>query len=140
MIENLEQYFEKDYQFYLDRIKYDRIESGDAEGEVTLNCSDSISVMVNGSEGVTLIVTRTMHFDPEILFGLEVSFGAELRFVQEKKSEVEWNNIDLASEFKKNGEFVLQNLMGRMSLLIGQITSSFGQMPLMTPPGVPNEQ
>lgn len=101
MIENLEQYFEKDYQFYLDRIKYDRIESGDAEGEVTLNCSDSISVMVNGSEGVTLIVTRTMHFDPEILFGLEVSFGAELRFVQEKKSEVEWNNIDLASEFKK---------------------------------------
>ncbi len=137
MIANLEQYFEKDYQFYLERIKFDRIDSKEDVGEVSLNCRDSISVVVNNDEGVTLIITRKMYFDPNVLFELEVSFGVDLKFIQEKKTEVEWDNVDLASEFKKSGEFVLQNIMSRMSLLIGQITASFGQAPLMTPPGIP---
>ena len=137
MIANLEQYFEKDYQFYLYRIKFDRIDSTEDVGEVSLNCRDSISVVVNNDEGVTLIITRKMYFDPNVLFELEVSFGVDLKFIQEKKTEVEWDNVDLASEFKKSGEFVLQNIMSRMSLLIGQITASFGQAPLMTPPGIP---
>ena len=137
MIANLEQYFEKDYQFYLERIKFDRIDSKEDVGEVSLNCRDSISVVVNNDEGVTLIITRKMYFDPNVLFDLEVSFGVDLKFIQEKKTEVEWDNVDLASEFKKSGEFVLQNIMSRMSLLIGQITASFGQAPLMTPPGIP---
>ena len=137
MIANLEQYFEKDYQFYLERIKFDRIDSKEDVGEVSLNCRDSISVVVNNDEGVTLIITRKMYFDPNVLFELEVSFGVDLKFIQEKKTEVEWDTVDLASEFKKSGEFVLQNIMSRMSLLIGQITASFGQAPLMTPPGIP---
>lgn len=140
MIANLEQYFEKDYRFYLDRIKFDRVESEEEVGEVSLNCRDSISVAVNNDEGVTLIITRKMYFDPNVLFELGVSFGVDLKFIQEKKTEIEWDSVDLASEFKKSGEFVLQNIMSRISLLIGQITASFGQTPLMTPPGIPIEQ
>ena len=138
MIANLEQYFKSDYQFYLNRIKYDRIESEHKDGEVSLNCTDNISVTVNGDVGISLSVTRKMHFEPSVLFELEVSFGVDLLFVKEKQEEINWNEIDLANEFKQNGEFVLQNIMSRMSLLIAQITSSSGQTPLITPPGIPN--
>ena len=138
MIANLEQYFKSDYQFYLNRIKYDRIESEHKDGEVSLNCTDNISVTVNGDVGISLSVTRKMHFEPSVLFELEVSFGADLLFVKEKQEEINWNEIDLANEFKQNGEFVLQKIMSRMSLLIAQITSSSGQTPLITPPGIPN--
>ena len=102
MIANLEQYFEKDYQFYLERIKFDRIDSKEDVGEVSLNCRDCFWVVVNNDEGVTLIITRKMYFDPNVLFELEVSFGVDLKFIQEKKTEVEWDNVDLASEFKKS--------------------------------------
>ena len=51
----------------------------------------------------------------------------------ERKSEYEWSEINLAEEFGENGDFVITQLMSRISLLIGQITSSFGQPPLILP-------
>lgn len=138
MITNLEQYFENDYPFYLNKINFVRLAQEPTEEEIALNCQDSISTTVN-DKGVTLLVTRKLCCDPNILFELEVSFGAELTFKQERKEEVDWKNIELADEFKRNGGILLQNMMSRISLLIGQITGSFGQMPLITPPGIPNE-
>lgn len=139
MIENLEQYFAEEHQFYLNKIKFERVEGEQVAGEVSLNCKDNIAVTVNNERGVTLIVTRRLEFDPRSLFDLEVSFGAELTFIQEKRDEINWSDIDLADEFKKNGGFVLANIMNRISLLIGQITSSFGSSPLITLPGIPCE-
>lgn len=63
---------------------------------------------------------------------LSVSFGAELKF-NNRKSEQDWMKINLAEEFMQNGDFVTTQLMSRISLLIGQITSSFGQQPLILP-------
>lgn len=83
-------------------------------------------------DGIRIIVTRTLTFDPEALFVLNVSFGADLKF-NERKSEYEWSEINLAEEFGENGDFVITQLMSRISLLIGQITSSFGQPPLILP-------
>ena len=42
-------------------------------------------------------------------------------------------NINLADEFRKNGDFVTIQLMSRITLLIAEITSSFGQQPLILP-------
>ena len=44
--------------------------------------------------------------------------------------------MNLAEEFRKNGQFVLGNLMNRISLLIAEITSSFGQAPIILPPSI----
>ena len=80
-----------------------------------------------------LIILNTLNRKMDEIFNLSVSFGAHLKF-NEKKSEYEWTNINLAEEFRDNGDFVTAQLMSRISLLIGQITSSFGQYPIITPP------
>lgn len=134
MINNLEEYFEDQQQFFLDKIRYDRMEEDDSGEEVSLNCSDILKCDVT-DEGITLSVTRKLQFDPEKIFGLEVTFGVKLKF-NEKAKAVDWEKYDLPDEFTRNGQFALQNPLSRISLLVSQITSSFGQMPLVTPPGI----
>lgn len=54
----------------------------------------------------------------------------------ERREEYRWNEINLAEEFRNNGDFVLDHLMSRIVLLVGQITSSYGQQPLILVPKV----
>lgn len=136
MIKNLSDYFFPEQEFYLQDAKYSKLEKVGNQEEHSLNCIDNIQVDVNIKLGVRVTVTRTLKFDPQELFELSVSFGALLKFVPEKKDELEWNKINLAEEFKNNGQFVTGNLMGRISLLIAQITSSFGQPPIILPPKI----
>lgn len=138
MINNLFQYFKKEQQFYLESVKYERLEKSTQIGEeksFRLNCLDDLHVNVD-DKNIKLVVTRRLQFDPEGIFFLEVSFGAVLSFIPEKKHEVQWDEMDLEEEFRQQGAFVLGNLMNRISLLIGQLTSSFGQPPIITPPGM----
>lgn len=133
MICNLQEYFKPEQEIFLDTINYRRIENSgnELEQEVALLCQDNIKASVN-DEGVRIIVTRSLVFEPEKIFVLSVSFGAELKF-NNRKSEQDWMKINLAEEFRQNGDFVTTQLMSRISLLIGQITSSFGQQPLILP-------
>lgn len=134
MIKNLSEYFLPEYEFYLHEIVYDRLDSVTSEETVPLNCADKINVEINSNGGVKIIVTRSLYFEPEEGFRLSVAFGADLKFELQKVSEYNWNEINLAEEFRDNGDFVTDNLMSRISLLIAQITSSFGQQPLLLPP------
>ena len=127
MIKNLADYFEEQQEFYLDKISYNRIEIGVQASKHMLNCIDRIEANVN-EDIVKLTVSRTIKFDPEEIFKLTVIYGAILKF--------KWREIDLAKEFKENGGFVLENLISRASLLIAEITSSFGQPPVILPPVV----
>ena len=135
MIDNLADYFLAEQEFYLDKISYSRIDKREKAKEYSLNCTDSIETKVNG-DTLDLMVTRALKFDPEEIFELSVSFGAVLTFDKEKKNEYVWEEINLAEEFRKNGQFVLNNLMNRISLMIAEITSSFGQTPIVLPPTV----
>ena len=83
---------------------------------------------------VNLIVRRTVRFDPQEIFELIISFGVVLKIKKEKQVEYDWNSINLADEFQMNGNFVLDNIMSRISLLVAEITSSFGQNPIIVPP------
>ena len=133
MIRNLSEYFKPELEIFLDTVSYKRIEklNNNCEQELSLLCQDNLKVMTN-EDGVRIIVTRTLMFEPEELFALNVSFGADLKF-NERKAEHEWTKINLAEEFGENGDFVTAQLMSRISLLIGQITASFGQSPLILP-------
>ena len=133
MIRNLSEYFKPELEIFLDTVSYKRIEklNNNCEQELSLLCQDNLKVMTN-EDGVRIIVTRTLMFEPEELFALNVSFGADLKF-NERKAEHEWTKINLAEEFGENGDFVTAQLMSRISLLIGQITASFGQKPLILP-------
>lgn len=135
MITNLADYFLPEQEFYLQNITYDRIENTTNSENHTLNCLDNISVDTN-DEAVKITVTRTLKFEPEELFSLTVSFGAILKFNPQNKSEYKWREINMAEEFRYNGDFVIGNLMQRITLQIAQITSSFGQSPIILPPSV----
>lgn len=137
MITNLADYFAEEQEYYLKEISYRKIDNDiEKNVECSLNCSDNISVEVIADEKVEIIVTRTLEFEPENIFFLKVAFGAVVEFIPEKVNEHDWHNINMAEEFKENGYFVLNNLMSRISMQIAQITSSFGQMPLILPPVV----
>ena len=133
MIKNLSDYFKPELEIFLDSLSYKRIESENknTEKEFTLLCKDNIKTEVK-EDGIRIIVTRILEFDPEEFFTLSVVFGADLKF-NERKTEVKWDELNIAEEFRENGDFVTAQLMSRMSLLIGQITSSFGQQPIIPP-------
>ncbi|MBP3506235.1 MAG: hypothetical protein J6K43_07525 [Lachnospiraceae bacterium] len=135
MISNLVDYFAVEQEFYLDKVVYNRIDKSEQIKEYSLNCIDNIDVEVS-EDIVKLTVQRALKFNPEEIFELSVSFGAILKFNKEKKGDYEWEQVDLAEEFRENGQFVLGNLMNRISLLIAEITSSFGQSPIILPPGI----
>lgn len=137
MIKNLMEYFQPEQEFYLQNISYNRLEKSEQENH-SLNCLDNIQVEKKGNK-VRITVTRSLEFDPEEFFNLNISFGAVLKFAEEREKEYDWSKINLAEEFKNNGEFVTGNLMSRISLLTAQITSSFGQQPIVLPPSVAQE-
>ena len=138
MISNLADYFVPEQEFYLDKISYDRKDKNEKVIEYSLNCTDNIVVELHENI-VKLTVKRLLTFEPEEIFELSVSFGAILKFNGEKKGDYDWAHINLAEEFRENGQFVLGNLMSRISLLIAEITSSFGQSPIVLPPGIAPE-
>ena len=135
MISNLADYFVPEQEFYLDKVSYNRIDKTESIREYSLNCTDNIEAEAN-EDTVKLTVSRLLKFAPEEIFELSVSFGAILKFNGEKKDDYDWTKINLAEEFRENGQFVLGNLVNRISLLIAEITSSFGQSPIILPPGI----
>ena len=133
MIRNLSDYFEAEQEFYLDKISYNKKKKKEDAEAYSLNCIDNIETNVVENK-VKVIVKRVLKFEPEEIFELSVSFGAVLKIRSEKMREYEWEKVNLAEEFRENGDFVLGNLMSRISKLIAEITSSYGQMPLILPP------
>lgn len=131
MLDNLKDYFMPEHEYYLQNICYNRLDVLKDDSH-NLDCTDNISVMLQ-DEYVIVVLERELKFDPKELFELSVSFGAKLKLKEDKRKEIDWSSINLAEEFHKQGEFVLANLMSRISLLIAQITSSFGQQPLILP-------
>ena len=136
MIENLYEYFLPEQEFYLHKIMYDRIDSISSKEAFVLNCADNIKVEISEKNELRVIVTRTLSFEPEEMFYLVVAFGANLKFDPRKVNEYNWHEVNMAEEFRDNGNFVTDNLMSRISLMIAQITSSFGQAPLVLAPSV----
>ena len=140
MISNLEEFFQPKQGIFLDTISYKRIENDDVvKGiELSLLCQDNIRVLLE-DDGVKVTLTRSVKFEPPELFELVVSYGSLLSF-NEKKDEIDWSSINLAEEFRENGAFVTTQLMSRIALLIGEITSSYGQEPLILPPRMVKER
>lgn len=136
MINNLAEYFDPMQKYYLDKVSYNRLENNDENEnnsiEYLLNCTDDMMVdLLN--DGVRVTITRHISFNPKDVYELTVSFGALLRFKREM--QMDWSKVNLTEEFRKNGDFVTANLMHRISLLTAEITSSYGQMPLILAPG-----
>ena len=133
MISNLYEYFEPQQEYYLENISYNKLNNIPNVIEYAINVVDNVDVNLL-EEGVEVIVGRKIFFDPNGVFELTVSFGANLHFNEEKKNEYNWDEINIENEFIKYGDFVIGNLISHISMLIANITASFGQPPMMLPP------
>ena len=118
---------------------YTRIEDEFTANVYQLNGVDTIETKLQ-EDCVKISVKRKLEFSPKSVFCLEITYGALLEFADEKGGEHDWENVNLAKEFKLNGQFVLDNLMRRISLLTAEITSSSGQAPIIIKPEIAPKQ
>lgn len=134
MITNLADYFNPEQEIFLEGINYKRLENINSlsSKEISLLCQDTVNASSN-QQTLRILITRTISVEPKMLFELSITFGAILTF-NENSRDIDWEKINLAEELKENGAFITNQLVSRISLLIGQITSSFGQQPLLLPP------
>lgn len=130
---DLDRYFLPEINLYLIAINYEKKADVNDSSNLKLVCSDDLDVSYSDT-GIQLIFTRKLEFIPSALYMLTISYGAELTFNDKTKDEIKWNTIDLAKEIRESNSIFLSNIITRASLLIAQISSSYGQMPLITPP------
>ena len=86
MIKNLHEYFLPEQEYYLNEILYKRIECNDVLENGTATCEDSISTNINESHELNILVTRKFYFEPEQIFKIEISFGADLKFNPDREN------------------------------------------------------
>lgn len=134
MIDNLASYFNRQKTISLENVEYKRIRNSKKADEYHLICEESVSIEL-GKESIDVILERKLYCDPENLFTLAVSFSAVLKFNEEGK-KVDWEKYDLSKLFESDGNFITNILAARASILIGEITASFGQNPIVLPPTV----
>lgn len=133
---NFGKFFLPEHEYFLENISYQRIEGDITSGQLSLNISDHIEANWIAEDQLKFIFTRSLSFDEEKLYRLSVSFGAILTLNTGLKQEINYGEIDWAQELHDHGEAFLGNLVSRASLQIAEITASFGQTPIVTPPTV----
>lgn len=137
---DFERYFLHERQIFLDNISYDANGTEKQPAQMRLNCKDTVLAQLSRG-GVKVSFNRALTFDPEGPYTLSVTFSVFLIFDPSTKDEIDWQNTDIAGEFRKSCPALLSALMSRASLLISEITSSAGRLPLITPAApVPQSQ
>lgn len=135
-MENFNQYFIKEKNLFLENINYETVKS-DKKAMIRLGCRDTVVAQLIGERGVKIIFNRRLAFEPEALFTLSVSFGVFLRFDPTRLGEVNWQEVNIVNEFTKANPAIMSELNARTTLLVSQITSSAGGVPIVT--GTPHE-
>ncbi|MBR5447240.1 MAG: hypothetical protein IKV40_02335 [Clostridia bacterium] len=135
-MENFNEYFIKEKNLFLENINYETVKA-EKKSMMRLGCRDTVIAQLIGDVGVKVIFNRRLAFEPEALFTLSVSFGVFLRFDPARRGEVNWHEVNIVNEFTKANPAVLSELSSRTTLLVSQITSSAGGVPIIT--GNPHE-
>ncbi len=136
MIKNLVEYFEPNQEITLESLEYTRKDVSDAKTNFSLSCNDNLDFSLSADMSfLKITLSRELKFDPDEVFYLSVSYSAILKF-NDRKDEIEWNKENLPKEFIENGDFVINVLMSRASMLIAQVTSASGQPPIILPPNI----
>ncbi|MBQ8429072.1 MAG: hypothetical protein IJX30_03135 [Clostridia bacterium] len=129
---NFQHYFKEEYQFTLKSIDYTLIEK--TADDLQLNVSDTVS-LEQIERQFQVDFCRRLCFKPEALYDLKVVFQITLTLKDDM-------NVDALDKESLNKEFLnpenpyLNNVVGRASALIAQITAAYGLTPIITPPNL----
>lgn len=133
---NFDNYLNSDYKFYLEEIQYRKLQPAASGAALRLACQDHIDADVAEEGKLKITFTRRLMFDPSGIYELTVAYGAIATINTQGLNEIDWKNINVADEIRNGNCTLLNNLVSRTSLQIGEITSSSGQAPVITPPAV----
>lgn len=134
-MENFASYFLPERRIFLENISYEALRENGARAKgKKLDCKDSIVAQLRYPVGVRIIFNRRLAFEPEELFELSVSFGAELKFDPEKRDLVDWKTVNVAGEFQTGFPTLFAALNARCTLLIAEITAAAGASPVIPLP------
>lgn len=127
-------YFEN-VSYQLDKISYKAHKSNDVEKKLLVKISDSFELRDVSFENINILVTRTISFKPKSLYDLSVSIKLILPLNQ-GANRFTGTRDDLVNYVSENIESIINRseLMETLSLLISQISSTFGKVPIITPP------
>lgn len=82
-------------------------------------------------ETVAINITRDVYFEPEANFDVSITAHMVLRFNRDLPNYPMRNAVE--EEIKKNPNALLQLPLARISLLISEIVSAGGHVPMITP-------
>lgn len=129
--------FKTEYQFQLKSINYHLIEPVTVQPTYRILCNDFVQAISETENSVRFILRREISFEPENLFTVEVSFAATLTYKNDLCEDARNTSLsELEAIFRNSKDSYSSNLASRASLLIAEITSSYGKNPLITPPFV----
>ncbi len=132
-MENFRGYFKKEKRVFLENVSYETVRPEDATVPTRrLGCRDTVVAQLLMPVGVKIIFNRRLNFEPEALFTLSVSFGTMLLFNPEKRDEVAWKDVNLVNECTAAYPEVIAEMASRTTLLVSEITSAAGGIPLIT--------
>lgn len=130
---DFDRYFLKECQIFLSHLEYDFL-SQPKQGENKLTIRDSVSAYDMAEDKVKIEISRSLDFGMGGVFDLRVVFGITLTKNPFSVNEIDWSQVNVAEEFKRSKAPLVGNIVSRMSMLIAQITSVAGQVPIVTPP------
>jgi len=128
---NFNRYFLAERRISLDNISFETQRPSAGSGKYQLGMKDTIVAQIMGQAGVKITYNRTLRFDPEGPFTLSVSYGVMLVFNPGTRDEVNWREIDVAAEFRKNCPQLCHAMSAKAALLVAEITNEATGSPVI---------
>ena len=129
-----DEYFTGSFSIALENVVYNKLD--EIEGEVSLRIDDVLEIKENKTnvENITAIITRSFSFEPKSLVEVSVSFEVVLELNDKYKNSDKLDLSLIRKELISEDSVIMSIVMSRISLLISQLTSSYGDRPIVTPP------
>lgn len=113
----------------LEKIRYDALDAEDIDCNVEYH--DEWEVVKKGERNIALLYKRKVYFEPENRFRLEI----DVRIVASANDK---SNVDLNDCSDEDIQNAIDKIIGiipsYMSALVSQITGSFTDIPVISPP------
>lgn len=129
-----DKYFTGECSISLEKVGYNKLD--EIESDVSLRINDCIAIKENKYDWdkIEFIISRNLSFEPRSLVEIDVSFGVILELNEKYKGSKQLDYKSIISDMISEDCVITSIIMSRISLLISQLTSSYGERPIVTPP------
>ena len=128
------------FRYKLINISYQDKETDDNDSKENSSYEyyDTYKLLSYDEEKISIDFERIVSVNVGIQFDLSISYRIEHIITKEKVADV--NEIDIPIEIDNNIQFFSGGVMSYVSVLISEITTTFGRIPVVTSPEFTNRE